>query len=180
MHEPLADSAKCLDFSLSSLTMCGWSWGWCFWTDKMRPRSYVQVRSPKAVAKKLRAHSSFTHARLPAQRTCLVFRSRRTRSSASRSLRATWLPDGREPTSDGAPPLLPASLARRYNFPTMKCLPIDMCISDAPHKVRLASCFASAPRASSLPAAATCSLVVAASVRKPPSYAWPRRSTSTT
>lgn len=45
MHEPLADSAKCLDFSITQLSNpCEWSWGWCFWGDKMKPRSYVQVR----------------------------------------------------------------------------------------------------------------------------------------
>ena len=43
MHVPLADAAKCLDFSLVQIYSCQWSWGWCFWGSKMKPRSYVQV-----------------------------------------------------------------------------------------------------------------------------------------
>jgi hypothetical protein len=43
MQVPLADAAKCLDFSLAQISSCQWSWGWCFWGSKMKPRSYVQV-----------------------------------------------------------------------------------------------------------------------------------------
>lgn len=45
MHTTLTDSAKCLGCSLGHICLCRWSWGCCFWTDMVKPRSYVQART---------------------------------------------------------------------------------------------------------------------------------------
>jgi hypothetical protein len=42
MHQPHADTARCLGFTLPDICTGNWSWSWCYW-DKVQPRSYTQI-----------------------------------------------------------------------------------------------------------------------------------------